>query len=127
MVIPGAFPNTSLTETSSRVPESKTILTSSSFVPFHKIRKANLLDPSAWLRLVAVVVKVPTARLGVSTMYKAKPVSESWMVVLRMSSSVGVKVRFIIRGTLGEGSNRYGGTQELDEKLAWIYDHREVN
>ena len=106
MVLPGALAKTSLTGTSSRVQKSNTIFTSSNdfFLPFHKIRNANLADPSSWLRLVTVVVKVPAVRLGVSTVYMIEPVSESRMVVLRMSSSsFEVKDRFILRGAFGSG------------------------
>lgn len=105
----------SLAETSSRVQKSNTTFTSSGdpFLPFHKIRNANLVDPSVWFRLVTVVVKVPPARLGVSTVYIMEPVSESRMVVLRISSSsFRAKVRFILRG-VGSKGDGCGGSLSL--------------
>ena len=113
VVPPGAFPKSSLTGISSRVLKSRTIFTSSSdpFIPFHKIRKASLVDPSIWFCLVTVVATVPSACLGVSTVYITEPVSESRMVVLRMSpSSFGAKDRVIFREVIGSGDERYGGS-----------------
>ena len=106
VVLPGALPKTSLTETSSRVIKSSTIFTSSNdpFTPFHRIRNAGLVDPSIWFRLVAVVLKVPPARVGVSIVYMTESVSESRMVALRISSSSSeAKDRFILWEAMGVG------------------------
>ena len=131
MVLPGALPKTSLTETSSRVQKSNTILASSNvffLLPFHKIRNAILVDPSAWFRLVTVVVRVPAARLGVSTVYMTEPVSESRMVVLRKSSSsFEVKDRFILRGDLGCAGVTSMGDPRISVNRVYIYGCRETN
>jgi len=67
------------------------------FPPFHRILNANLIDPSVRFCLVTEVDRVPPTYFGVSTMYTTEPVSESRIVVLRISSSsFGVKERFIL-------------------------------
>ena len=117
MVLPEAFPKISLSGTSWSDPKSNTIFTSSNdpFPPFHKIRNADLVDPSVRLCLVTVVAKVPRVYLGVSTVYMAVPVSESRMVVLRISSSsfeAKDRFRFILRevgDNIGVGDPRITG------------------
>ena len=100
MEAPGTFSKTCLAGTSSKVVESSTTITSSDngpFDPLHRILKASLADPSALFRLVTVVVRVPSAYFGVSTVYATKPVPGSSMVVLRISSSsFGAKDRFML-------------------------------
>lgn len=116
MVLPGAFPKTSLTGTSSNDLKSNTTFTFSHdpLSPFHKIRNAGVVDPSVRLCLVTAVVKVPRAYLGVSTVYMTESVSESRMVVLRISSSlfeVNDRFRFILGGGgLVKWGDAYGGS-----------------
>jgi hypothetical protein len=109
VVLPGAFPKTSLTGTSSNDLKSNTTFTSSNdpFSPSHKIRNADLVDPSIWLCLVTAVVKVPRVNLGVSTVYMTESASESRIVVLRISSSsfeAKDRFKFIRRGVLESGA-----------------------
>jgi hypothetical protein len=106
VVLPEALPKISLSGISWSDPKSNTIFTSSNdpFPPFHKIRNADLVDPSVRLCLVTVVAKVPRVYLGVSTVYMAVLVSESRMVVLRISSSsfeAKDRFKFILRGSRG--------------------------
>lgn len=99
MAPPGTLLKISPTGTSSEFLLSNTTFTSFNFFPlFHKILNANLVDPLIRFRLVTIVVKVPPACFGVSTVYMMEPVSESRTVALRMSSSSPrAKDRFIIR------------------------------
>ena len=106
MVLPEALPKISLIGTSLCDPKSNTTFAFSNdpFPPFHKIRNAGLVDPSARLCLVTVVVKVPRVCLGVSTVYMAEPVSEYWTTALRISSSslkAKDRFKFILRGSGG--------------------------
>lgn len=89
MELPGAICKISLTGTSSEVLLSSITFAPSNVLlaPFHEILNANLVDPSTWFRLMAVVVKAPRVNLGVSTVYMMEPVLESRTVVLRTSSS----------------------------------------
>ena len=137
-MLPRALPKTSLTGISSRDQESSTTFTSSndSLTPFHKIRNANLVDPSIWFRPVTVVVKVPPAYFDVSTVYMTEPVSESRMVALRMvmprtsSSSFEVKDRFILRNPLEvqeEGTIGVGDSGVPEANRVSIYGLQGVN
>ena len=126
MVTPGALPKISLTGISSRVLKSETTVTSPNDfpVPFHKIRNTNSVDPSIGFHLLTVVVKVPPERLGVSVVYTTEPVSESWIVVLRISSSPSeVKDRFILKGALGSEGDKLGDPKILAPNCACIYGY----